>query len=329
MKWVCITWGILGVLAASADSAFIDFEKGLVFPQELGGMACEKSEKYNNESLGYSLFYERDGTFSAEVSIFNLGRSSVGTGSATDGINVVLASIDSWLEREAENGAVSSVRKRGSLTTPKKGDLKFLNIVYQFFEPRVVDGLTNNVPRIASFYVTGAKDNFIKVDFRFDLVESDQARAMSEQLVRQMIGLLKANPSEEDLLMAACDAAIYNPSDHGGRTAAQHVFSKAQSMDELIVYEAFFVWPQNYSKPKNSDLLLAAYFAGAIKAVISKNAESDGGYEAFESMLKAYEAMREREDLESIPRLDEWIKAADKTALYKRLMVEFEYAAPE
>ena len=325
-----MAWGLAGVLSASAGSAFIEFDQGLVFPQELGDMACQKTEMYDNTSLGYSVFYRLGDTFSAEVTVLDLGRTSIGTGPKAEGVDVVLSGCESWLQHQMEQGEVAGVKKRGTLTVPKQGDVQFINAVYQFSEPRVDEGLTNAIPRIASFYATAARGQFVKVDFRFDLAESDKARAMSEQLVHQLVDLLKTKPTEEEMLLAACEAAIYNPSDYGGRTAAQRVFEKAQTMGNLSIYSAFFVWPQEgYSKPKNADLLLAAYFAGMLKAILPQHLESGGDFEAFEAMLQAYEAMRQRGDIESIPRLEEWAKADDKAELYKQLLVEFEYAASE
>jgi|GEM_PF-5330943 len=329
MKWLVLTASMLGLLSAAADCALVDFEKGLLFPQELGGMPCEQSEKYNNESFGYTVFYGLGDSFSAEVSILPLGRTDIGSGPSADGVDVVLDSVDAMLKRQDEQGEISGVRKRGSVIVPKDGKLQFVNAVYQFSEPRVEEGLTNAVPRIASVYATAAHENFVKVIFRFDFTENDKARAMAERLVQQLVEILTAQPSAEDLLLAACDAAVYNPSDYGGRVAAQAVFQKAQEMGELNVYDAFFVWPQGYSKPKNADLLLAAYFAGMLKTILPQGLESGGEFEAFTSMLTAYDAMRERDDIESIDRLDTWSKAEDKAALYQKLLIEFEYAAPE
>ncbi len=327
MKWMGVSLCLLGCAAAWADSAFVDFDRGLIHPAELGGMPCERVEKYNDPSLGYTVFYQRGDTFSAEVSVLTYGRDAIETGAKADGIEMVFEAVEMLQERAEESGIIGKVSKRGATVVPSKGDLRFASRVYQFNVPRVGELGTNSVPRIASVYVTGAKNAFVKIEFRFDVAEGRAARAMADQLVKQQISMLRAEPSPDELLLAACDAAVYNPADHGGRAAAQRVFARARSMGELNIYDALFVWPRNYGKPENADLLVAAYFAGMLQVVLPAKAEAGGEYEAFAAMLTAYEAMRARDDIDSIPRLDEWLKAPDRAALYQSLLVEFGYAA--
>ena len=151
---------------------------------------------------------------------------------------------------------------------------------------------------------------------------------MADQLVKQLVLLLIAKNSEDELMLAACDAVVNNPADYSGRSAAQRVFTKSQTFGELNVYDSLFVWPQNYSKPENADLLLAAYFAGMLKVVISENLTHGGEFEAFVSMVQAYENMRARDQIKVIPELEEWMKAPDKKVIYQKLLVDFGYVAP-
>ena len=177
-------------------------------------------------------------------------------------------------------------------------------------------------------YVTGSHDNFIRVQFRFDVAKGKEARVASDQLVKQLVLMLIAEPSEDDLILAACDALVYNPGDYSGKAAAQRVFARAQTMGELNIYDALFVWPQDYSKPDNADLLISAYFAGTLKVVIPGKLESGGEFEAFCSMLEAYSAMRTRDQIVAIPQFEEWVKNPDKKVLYQKLLVELGYVAP-
>lgn len=318
--WSIVLFWTVGLTNVFADTAFIDFDLGLVFPQKLGGMMCDRVEKYDNGALGYTVFYGQ-GDFSAEISVYNLGREAIADGHARDNVSVVFQSVEGLQKRDQEQGEISNVRKRGSVVVPQKGDIQFANTVYQYLVPRVADGLTNSIPRIQSVYVTGALNNFFKVQFHFDVDKNKQARAMADGMVGKLVSMMKAKPSAEELLLAACDATLYNPADYGGRTAAQYVFSKAQAMGNLNVYTHLFVWPDGYRKPKTADLLIAAYFAGMLKVVVPQQLEAGGEHEAFAAMLQAYSAMRERDDIESIPQLDEWVEAPDKRVLFDELLL--------
>lgn len=308
--------------AAWAGPAFVDFDLGLVFPAELGGLAYDRTEKYSNEDFGYSVFYRRGETFEASATIYTLGRTAIPDGHAGDGINLVVQSVEGLLKRDQEQGAKSALRKRGTAVSPAKGRIQFASTVFQYEEPRLVDGVSNAVQRIHAVYVTGQRSRFIKLDFAFDLVENAAAGGMSQKMVEELIGMLSKTPDEEALLMAACDALILDPCGHGGRTAAQRVLAKTQTMDNLNVYPFLFAWPDGYSKPKTADLLVAAYFAGMLQVVVPQKLDVGGEYEGFLALLKAYEAMRAKDEIEALPQLDEWLKVGDKKALLEQLRAE-------
>ncbi|MDF7806945.1 hypothetical protein P4E94_05805 [Pontiellaceae bacterium B12219] len=329
MKWIGLWAMILAVPAVWAGSAHVDFDKQLIFPQELGGMTFEVSELYNNKALGYALLYTKDPDFACEVSVLNLGRSEIPDGCESDGIEVIFQGVEVQLQREQEEGTIADLKTRGTRVVPPTSPLQFKNRIFQFSEFREVDGKTNSIPRINSVYVTGSHNHFIRVQFRFDIAENRAAQAMADQLVKQLVLLLIAENSEDDLTLAACEALIYGPGDYSGMLAAQHVFAQAQEMGELNVYDSFFVWPQNYKKPENADLLVAAYFAGMLQVVIPEHLDSGGEYEAFDAMLTAYETMRARDQISAIAELDAWAKAPDRKAEYRKQLVEFGYVAPE
>ena len=102
----------------------------------------------------------------------------------------------------------------------------------------------------------------------------------------------------------------------------------AQTQGNLEVYDLLFAWPGGYRKPKNADLLMAAYFAGMLKVVVPENLESGGAEEAFHAMLSAYETMRAQDQIKSISKFDEWLKVEDLAARYKKALVDCDYLAP-
>ena len=125
MKWIVVWIGVLALQGAVADTAHVDFDLGLIFPQKLGGMACEKVEKYSNEDLGYSLFYARGTEFQAEVSVLTMGRPEVAEGHEAAGVKMIFQSVEMLMKKEQDDGVIENLKKRGSLVVPKKSPLKF------------------------------------------------------------------------------------------------------------------------------------------------------------------------------------------------------------
>ena len=321
MKWLAVVLCVSGFQLALAESAFVDFDLGLIYPKEFGGMSFDHTEKYDNAALGYSLFYKKDGFFSAEVSVYNMDRETIDSGHKGSEISLLFEGVEAGLKKDEEDGVISGVRKRGATEIPNKGDIQFANAVFQYSEPRMVEGITQSVPRINSVYATAAHNHFFKVQFRFDVANGREATAMSRQLIEQLITTIKAGSSEEELLMAACDALINHPSDYAGRSAARQIWAKAQTMGDLNIYTHLFVWPDGYNKPENADLLTMAYFAGMLKVVVPAGLESGGEREGFAAMLQAYSNMRTRGDIESISQLDNWVNHPDKMALFEELLL--------
>ena len=324
MKWVGLAVGLFVAPVALADAGYVDFDLGLISPQMLGQMPLEKVEKYNTEELGYSLLYS-NGLFSCTVAVYDLGREDIPDGPSSDGIKNIFQALEIKLEKLEDDEAISDFQKRGGTTVPKKSPLKFANTVFQYSEPRAVRGAVKSIPVYESVYVTGKKNKFIEARFKFDSAGRSDARGMADELVKQLVLMLIAENSAEDLLLAACDALIHNPGSYAGQAAAQRVFEETLNHENLNIYDAFFVWPQDYSKPENADLLTAAYFAGILQVVIPKRLESGGEVEAFVAMMQAYENMRARDQIQSITQLDEWSKAPDKKILYQNLLVELGY----
>lgn len=324
MKWMGLLVGLLTAPFAMADAGYVDFDLGLIFPQTLGQMPLEKVEKYNTEELGYSLLYS-NGLFSCTVSVYDLGLEDIPDGPSSDGVQRIFQSLETKLEKLEDEEAIADFQKRGATTVPKKSPLKFENTVFQYSEPRAVRGTVKSIPVYESVYVTGKKNKFIEARFKFDSAGNSEAREMADELVKQLVLALIAEHSADDLMLAACDALIYNPGDYAGKAAAQQVIQETQNHGRLNIYDAFFVWPQDYSKPENADLLTAAYFAGMLKVVLPRKLESGGEVEAFIAMMQAYDNMRARDQIKLIPQLDEWSKEADKKGLYQNLLVEFGY----
>ncbi|WP_372807195.1 hypothetical protein [Pontiella sp.] len=321
MKWLGLVVCCVAPVVWS-DSALVDFDLGLVYPAVLGGMECEQVEKYEARELGYTLYYKRGEDFGLELSVFDLGRPSIETGHAVDGIAELMQIVEHDHERQQKVGAISNIRKRGATVVPKDGAVQFANTVYGFLQPREVDGGSKNVPRIESVYVTAAHHRFFKVRFTFDVANGKDARLMAEQFVEQLAAAIKGGRTEEELLLAACDVLVRDPASYAGRSAAQRISEKVLTMGNLNIYPHLFAWPDGFDKPAAADLLVMAYMSGMLKVVIPRQLASGGEAEGFAAMLAAYESLRKRDQIEALPKLDAWLKAPDKKALFQELLYQ-------
>ena len=320
MKWM-VFFGLLlvsGFAWAGADSAFIDFERGWAFPQELGGLKYATAEKYEEASLGYSVFYrEKRSSCKAEVSVYDLGLGSIPDGFAGEAIDSVLKGVASEYEWLRKSEKITNFKKRGSTVVPKSGDIRFASAVYQY-----VDAETPKGAVIQATYVTAFQNHFVKLRFTFGQADAGKAKAMAGEMVAQLVGMLANPPSEKELLLTSCSVFLNDPVSYGGRLAARHLTVGAKAMDNLNVYTHLFAWPTGYwSKPKNADLLIAAYFAGMLQVVVPQQLESGGEFEAFVAMLETYELLRSKEQIDDIPKIGEWAKHPDRRALYDELLV--------
>jgi hypothetical protein len=313
--WLLVTAG--RVFSDPADSAFVDYDLDWIFPQTLGGLKYAAVEKYDNTDLGYSVFYSLDESFDAVVSVYNMGRPAIPDGCRGEGIDLVFDSVQGLLERDQKQGKVSGLKKRGTAVVPKEGELRFLSAVFHYLE-----GPPSGVQKIEATYVTGLRNNFLKLQFTFDLLEGKKAQPMADQMIEQLITMVQAPADEQNILLASCAAVLCDPAGYGGRTAAQRVLAKAQGMENLNVYTHLFVWPEGYQKPKTADLLIAAYFAGMLPVVVPQQLEEGGEVEAFTAMLKAYQVLRSKEQIVALPEFEKWMQSPDKQALFDQLMLD-------
>ena len=314
-------WGLLLGLglasSAEADSALVDFERKWIFPQDLGGLKYVISEKYEEEDFGYRVVYRSGESLEAEVTIYDLGREAIPNGCKGEGIDVVLQTVEDALKLRLNHGEIESLKKRHTGMVSKEGVLKFATVV-----SRYKDADPPNKDKMQATYVTGIRGQFVRLQFTFDRAKRGKAQIMANEMMAQLSGMVMAQPSDEELLLASCSVFLADPASYGGLTAARYLMDKANTMGNLNVYTHLFVWPTGYwSKPKNANLLIAAYFAGMLQVVVPQKLDEGGEFEAFSAMLDAYGILRAKEQVDDIPKIGEWAENPDRRALYDQLLI--------
>jgi len=318
--------GLLGLLAgfgialvAGADPALVDFERGWIFPQDLGGLKYEISEKYEEDDFGYRIIYRAGEAFEAEINVYDLGQEAIPNGCKGEGIDMVLQSVEDDLQLRLKHGEIENLKKLRTGVIPHKGTFKFTTVVSSYEDAEAEPAGTK---KLQATYVTGIRIQFIRLRFTFDRPKNMQAQKMANKMISQLIKMATTRPGDEEILLASCSAFLNDPASYGGLTSAQYLMAKANTMGNLNVYTHLFVWPTGYySKPKNADLLIAGYFAGMLKVVVPQKLDEGGEFEAFSAMLDTYGILRSKEQIDDIPKIAEWAANPDKRALYDQLLI--------
>ncbi len=315
MGFLGLAWGL--AFSTGADPALVDFERNWIFPQELGGLKYEVSEKYETADLGYRILYRKGESFEAEVAIYDLGREAIPNGGKGEGIDRVLQSVEDDLQLRLKYRELDALKKLKTRIVSKEKILRFATAKSTYTETA-----PPNTKKVQAIYVTGIQNQFVRLRFTFDWRKRGSALEMANQMMAQLTKTTTAQPKEEELLMASCSTFLNDPYSYGGLSSAKYLMDKAKEMDNLGVYTHLFVWPMEYwDKPENADLLVAAYFAGMLQVVVPQKRDEGGDFEAFEAMLNTYETLRSKDQVGDIAKIEEWAKHPDRRALYEKLLI--------
>ncbi len=316
--------GLLGLMLALvfqvvADPAHVDFDRKWIFPQELGGLKYETSEKYEEDDFGYRIIYRAGEAFEAEINIYDLGQEAIPNGCKGEGIDMVLQSVEEDLQLRLKHGEIENLKKLRKGVIPRKGTFKFATVVSSYKEAEAEPA---GARKLQATYVTGIRNQFIRLRFTYDYATKLNAQKATNRMIAQLIKMATARPGDEEILLASCSVFLNDPASYGGLTSAQYLMAKAQAMGNLNVYTHLFVWPTGYySKPKNAELLIAAYFAGMLQVVVPQKLDEGGEFEAFSAMLDVYGILLAKEQIGEIPKIGEWAANPDKRALYDQLLI--------
>jgi len=313
--------------SADSKAAFFHAEYQWIYPQKLGGMDYIKLEKYREKEFGYKVFYKKDDTFYANITVYNMGHDTIPDGCTNAVVLERFRGVKLELDRRVKQGQIKDLKEVGPIFVPKTGKRKFA--LTSFYYKMNEENIEKQKRYFRLIYLMGTKNNFFKVDFFFDYPRRKEAKEASQQLVRQLLHMMDSKPDDSQILQASYEALLYDPAGYGGKKAANYFFNKANPMLGLNIYTFIFVWDKSGSPPKNSPLIMAGYFAGMLKTILPKKLEEGGEVEAFTTMLKVYEVMRKKNDIVAIPELDRWVAAPDKKAVLIKLLAEQKLILPE
>ena len=317
MKWFGWIGGLGIALAAAADPAFIDFEQSWILPQDFGGLKYEISEKYEEEAFGYRVLYRDGESFEAEVTIYDLEYDSITNGCTGERIDGVLRGMEEALELRKKRGEITDLKKLRTAVTPKGENLQFATVIFVY-----KDLEAEGAKKLQTIYLTGIQNQFLRLQFTFDQAKKAKALERVNKMISGLSKMATAQPSQEEILLGACSVFLNDPYSYGGLSSAKYLMGKTKEVGDLSVYTHLFVWPTGYwSKPKNADLLIAAYFAGMLQVVIPQKLDEGGDFEAFSAMLDTYKVLRSKEQIDDIPKIGEWAENPDRRALYDQLLI--------
>jgi len=312
--------GFLGSTSVSiATPGMIDFERQWIFPRELSGFKFLGAEKYQDTDRGYSLYYgtAKEGAV-LEIAVFNQGLGAIPDGHESSEIKTLLKVEEDELKWKRDQKQLKKLFRSKDIISPKKNPVAFRCARFEYRKKEQPDELIHKVVG-----ATGNKNQFVVFRYLFNESEKTNATIVIDQVPATLSEMLSEKPDQDRILLDACSLFLESPSSFPGLLSAQYLMAQAQNMDNLNVYPQFFVWPKSYyAKPRNADLLIAAYFAGVLQVVVPAHLEEGGEFEGFVAMLNTYEKLRQTDQIKSIKKLDEWLKTSDKKTLFEKVIAQ-------
>ena len=303
-------------VTTNATPSMVDFERQWIFPKELAGFKFLGAEKYQDADRGYNLYFgsEEKGAV-LELSVFDQGLKSIPEGCKSNEIKTLLKTSEDELIWKKNQKKLKCVKRQKDFIFPRTAP----SFCCAHFEYAMINQPTQTVHKVVG--ATGSKNQFMVFRYVFDETGKDDLRVKIPQISTTLSKILSEKPDEDNLLLSACGIFLESPSSFPGIFSAQYLMGHAQNMDNLNVYPQFFVWPKSYyAKPRNADLLIAAYFAGVLQVVIPAHLDEGGEFEGFIAMLNTYKKLRQADQIKSIETLDQWIEEADKKALFEKVI---------
>jgi len=307
-----------GVVLDETKAAFVDYDLQFAFPQKLGGLDYVTVEKYKMKERGYSVFYKKGPSFLMEVSVYKMGHDSIPDGCKGDLFKERFRGVENELDRMLKQKKILNLKKKGQTVISSKSAVTFLTTMFQY---KLNTNAATQKIEMKAIAVTGKKNNFVKVTFRFDFEQRSLAKKILVKTLNQLGEMVSKKMDDQSVFFASYEALFCDPASYGGRVAGQYMLQKVKKMGNINIYEHVLVWRKMSSPPKNSELLLAGYFAGIFKAMIEKKSEVETDISAFVSMLDLYKIMRAKNEIEAIAKLDEWSAVSDKKALFEKLLI--------
>jgi len=300
-------------ILSQATPSMIDFEHQWCFPHELSGFKFLGAEKYKDVDQGYTLYYgtAEEGSV-LEVSVLNQGLDAIPDGCKSTEIETFLKSEEKKLKWKADQKQLTHFSRLKDVVAPPKKPIAFRCACFEYTEAETPTEFMHKVVG-----ATGNQNHFVV--FRY--ITTNEVLTTTTEISSALGEMLSEHPDKDQVLLDACSIFLESPSSFPGIISAQYLMGQAQNMDNLNVYPQFFVWPKSYyEKPRNADLLIAAYFAGVLQVVIPAHLDEGGEYEGFIAMLNTYEKLRQTDQIKSIEELDKWLKTSDKKALFEEVI---------
>ena len=328
--WIMAFASVLGAWGARGGAAFVDPEAKWIFPNRIDAFSFVGAEKYREAISGYSLFYSNAVPASLEISVCTLDVAEIPDGWEGKAIDRAFQIEEATLALQERRNAIFSLKKPNASILPPKASVRFAVKRYAYSEFREGDG-DKPTPVIRLLCVTGRSGRFVRLVFSYAEKDEANLRAVLKATIARMAEIVSGPADDDSLVLAACEVQLRDPMSSGGKMAARIVLERAEKeSDRLGFYPDLFAWPKDrWRKPDNADLLVIAYTAGVLKTILPEGKSEGGEFEGFLAMLDAYGIMRAKDQIQAIPKLDEWRKAPDKKALFEKLLTVEEESAPE
>ncbi|MFC1766147.1 hypothetical protein ACFL6U_29245 [Planctomycetota bacterium] len=306
--------------------AFSDEGLGITFPTILGGLAYRDMQDYGDPALGYSLRYQSSFTpIKADVYVYDRGIIGIPTGYDNEAVltegDITKAEL-TLLEMEGEYSQVKHIKRD---VFPAEGDIQFSWDRFEFVSQRHPKAWGHCV---SECYVTGLGGRFVKLRLTYQKEIYLMGEAYAQQVVTGLREVLKTSrfphrpASPKDILQAIAQFRK-DPLAMETEVATRQIIGYVQESDAVLVSMGPECCPWFADKScRQPYVLLTAYVAGNMEPQLKEGVVEDHAYAGVLQVIETYKQLRQQEQLDTVPSIDQWIDLEQVGKLETFLEVE-------
>lgn len=164
-------------VAGSAPAiAFSDPKTGIALPANLGPLTYQWVKHYDQPALGVSVRYEGEPSIKADIFIYDLGKTDLGTGLESPAMLPHFQQVKGDIYTAEKRGSYTSLslvsEQEIALNTPQ-GKLPALSAVFTFSQTEG-PGTAYTGMRVSHLVLTAYRNSFLKI--RFTYPQNEKAR---------------------------------------------------------------------------------------------------------------------------------------------------------
>jgi hypothetical protein len=185
------------VSSASADSPaaipFSDPKTGIALPAALGPLTYQWAKRYERSALGVSVRYEGEPSIKADIFMYDLGKSNLGTGLQSPAMQSHFQQVKGDIYAGEKKGYYASftlVSEQEIVLQTPDGKIPALSAVFTFNQTEGPDAGYTGL-RVSHLVLTAYRDSFLKVRFTYPKAQAEVGDRAFKQFMADLGRQLK------------------------------------------------------------------------------------------------------------------------------------------